>query len=113
MEWSVAYTEYADNRQKALDHINGSENTQKSLLFAKLREMRDRLQFGDHKPNTSPYLSILPVPDNPNVLKAVFSRQKKALEITFTFPIPPEYYKRISNIYLENGESALKLTGAK
>lgn len=113
MEWSVVYTEYADNRQKALDHINGPEDTQKSLLFTKLREMKDRLQFGEHEPNTSPHLSILPVPDNSNALKAVFPRQKKALEITFTFPLHPDHYKRISNIYLENGESALKLIGAK
>lgn len=113
MEWSVAYTEYADNQEKALKHINSPEETQKSLLFKKLRQMQDQLQYGEHKPNASPQMSFIPVKDKNNAIKAVFPRQEKALEIDFVFPIHPDHYNKVSNIYLENGESILKLIGAK
>jgi len=113
MEWSVAYTEYADDQAKALKHINSPEETQESLLFKKLRQMKDQLQYGEHKPNTSPQMSFIPVKEKNNAIKAVFLRQEKALEIEFVFPIHPDHHNKVSNIYLENGESILKLIGAK
>lgn len=113
MEWSVAYNEYGDNKQKALNHINSDHDEVESLTFKNLRSLKNQLQIGNHEPNQAPHFSILPVEDKPNAYKAVFPRNEKALEIMFTFPVHPDYKSKISNIYLDNGQSVLELIGAK
>ncbi len=114
IEWIVAQDVYRDSLQAYYAHINADENNQPSLLFKRIREIRDRLQYGKSEAYQSPRFSILQIEQSVNSIKVVFPCENDSMELVFTFASYPIYYQTmITDITFRNGESVLKLIGAR
>ena len=113
-EWLVAQDEYQDSLQAYYQHINEDEESQPSLLFKRLREIKDLLQFGTSDPYKSPRFSILQYEERKNALKVVFPSDNGAVEVVFTFARYPEGYRTIiTDIILTCDKSVIELIKAR